>query len=461
MTAGLVARRQLLSPPHPGPAQNVGPGIFLSARFLSEPRLSFTHPNAAHPDAPVLQYNRSMRKNHKACVLFLAAALLAQVAPAQTPLQSPRFMVPPNDDTLLLSGIAVDGAGTLTATWTNYVGSSFSTPKAYGRRFSSGNAALGAPFLLDAPQFNGFAGPVAANQRGDVLMTWSRSVPAGAASAAFVRRTSPVLPALTLQFPNIGDVAIDHNGNFVVLWGVSTPAGFRVHGQRYNAIGTRRGPEFDVATSTTGNHGRPSVAMNPETGEFVAVWEVQEDDGTVRGIYGQRFGFLTGRQGGEFPVYAPPADQRPTSPEFFGPRVARASDGGFVVVWKTALPTIDIVAQRYDAAGQPAGARLLIASNADISDGGAQIAMSRRGDFVVSWDDNGTSPLWFRLFHRDGRPAGPVMTPPSVGFTYLGDGRLAYGYNGTFALGWTNFADDGTVSWNLSYQRYSAASSPR
>jgi hypothetical protein len=48
-----------------------------------------------------------------------------------------------------------------------------------------------------------------------------------------------------------------------------------------------------------------------------------------------------------------------------------------------------------------------------------------------------------------------------VGFTYLGDGRLAYGYNGTFALGWTNFADDGTVSWNLSYQRYSAAPSPR
>jgi hypothetical protein len=400
-----------------------------------------------------------MRKNHKGCVLFLAVALLAHVASAQTPLQSPRFMVPPNDDSLLLSGIAVDGAGTLTAAWTNYVGSA-TTSKAYGRRFSSSNAALGEPFLLDAPQFNGFAGPVAANQRGDLLMTWSRIVPAGAASAGFVRRTSPILPTLTLQFPNIGDVAVDRNGDFVVLWGVSTPAGFRVHGQRYNAIGTRRGPEFDVATSTTGNHGRPSVAMNPETGEFVAVWEVQEADGTVRGIYGQRFGFLTGRQGGEFPVYVPPADQRPSSPEFFGPRVARSATGGFVVVWKTALPTIDIVAQRYDAAGQPAGARLQIAPNAGIADGSAQIAMSRRGDFVVSWDDNG-SPLWFRLFHRDGRPAGPVTTRPSVGFPYLGDGRLAFGYNGTFVLGWTNFSDDGIVGWNLSYQRYSAAPSAR
>jgi hypothetical protein len=392
-----------------------------------------------------------MRKHHITAALALALVLAsAHGALAQTPIRPPQFVVPVSTDSLFLSGVALDGAGNLTASWTRIFAS---TETPYGRRFASSDVPLGAPFRLDAPRFKGTAGPVVANERGDVIMTWSRT---SGQSGGVLRRTSPVLRTLTLQFPSIADVAIDRNGNFVVLWNASTPAGFRVFGQRYNADGSKRGPEFNAATSTTGSHLRPSVAMNPDTGEFVAVWEVRDAEGNVLGIFGQRFGFLTGRQGSEFAVYVPAAADRPNLIQTFAPNVARAANGSFAVVWK-ALPGFDILGQRYNAAGEPVGAQLRIAEDSFISDGSPQIAMSKQGDFVVSWDDSGTSPLWFQLFHRDGTPAGPVLAHEPVGFPYFGAARLAFGFNGTFVLGWTNFSDEGDFGWSGSYQRYTAS----
>src|SRR5262249_774933 len=151
-------------------------------------------------------------------------------------------------------------------------------------------------------------------------ITWRRSPASGSGPTEyFLRRTSPVLPTLTLPLKGGADVAVDRNGNFVVVWVADTPAGFRVFGQRYNADGTTRGPEFSAATSNTGIHTLPSVAMNPKTGEFVVVWEVRAatEDGVGLGVYGQRFGFTTGRQGSEFAIFVPPASERPSLIQYF------------------------------------------------------------------------------------------------------------------------------------------------
>jgi len=57
-----------------------------------------------------------------------------------------------------------------------------------------------------------------ANQRGDVLMTWSQFPETGSGSrGTFLRRTSPVQRTLTLPLKGAADVAVDLNGNFVVI----------------------------------------------------------------------------------------------------------------------------------------------------------------------------------------------------------------------------------------------------
>jgi hypothetical protein len=314
--------------------------------------------------------------------------------------------------------------------------------------------------LEDPSKFNAEGGAVVANQRGDVLITWSRSPVSGSGPGeSFLRRTSPVLPTLTLPLKAPADVAVDRNGNFVIVWIASTPSGSRIFGQRYNADGTTRGPEFNAATSNTGNHTSPSVAMNPKTGEFVVVWEVRAatEDGTGLGVYGQRFGFTTGRQGGEFAIFVPPVSERPDLITPFAPQVSRASNGRFVVIWRgvgTGLTPVKVLGQRYNNAGERLGAQLAIAEE-DIPDSRPQIAMSPQGDFVVAWDDQGTSPAWFRLFRADGTPAGPVIEQPPMGTAfYHGSGRVTYGGNRTFVYGWTNYLDEGPDGNTISFQRF-------
>jgi hypothetical protein len=402
-----------------------------------------------------------MSNRHITSALLLAATLLAQGVSAQTPVRPAQFVLPPSTtDSYFLNDLAMDGAGNLTFLWSNvFSDASGLHEQVFTRRVSSTDAPLGPALRLEDPRYRSNGGTVVANQRGDVLMTWNRSPASGVGpTESFLRRTSPVLRTLKLPLKGAADVAVDRDGNFVAVWVAATSAGSRVFGQRYNSNGTTRGPEFNAATSTTGIHTSPSVAMNPATGEFVVAWEVRDEGGDGLGVYGQRFGFLTGRQGSEFPIFVPSASERPGVLQPFAPQVARANSGAFVVIWMNPAGGFDILGQRYDNAGAPVGGRLTIAEDAGIPDGRPRIAMSPAGDFVVAWDDQGTSPAWFRLFQRDGTPAGPVIVEaPRGDASYNGSGRVTYGWNGTFAYGWTDFNDNGTFGNAANYQRFAGS----
>jgi hypothetical protein len=404
----------------------------------------------------------AMSNRHITSALLLAAALLAQGVSAQTPVRPAQFVLPPSTTaSYFLNDLAMDGAGNLTFLWTNvFSDASGLHEEVYTRRVSSTDAPLGPVLRLEDPRCRSNGGNMAANQRGDVLMTWSRSC-GSFPQEYLLRRTTPERRFRTLQFRTKGlaDVAVAKDGTFVFVWASPTPAGFRVFGQRHNPTGRPQGPEFNAVNSTTGSHTSPSVAMNQETGEFVVVWEVRNEAGEGVGVYGQRFGFTSGRQGGEFPIFVPAPGERPTSLQSFAPQVARATDGSFVVIWKTSgADNFDVLGQRYNNAGEPVGARLTIAEDAGIPDGRPRIAMSPAGDFVVAWDDQGTSPAWFRLFHRDGTPAGPVIVEaPRGDASYNGSGRVSYGWNGTFTYGWTDYNDNFVYGNADDFQRFAGS----
>lgn len=385
--------------------------------------------------------------------LLLLVLLLAGGAAAQTPDGPPRLIVPLSEDNPGLDDVAMDGTGTMTFLWTvsNFSTSGFQE-QAFTRRFSADGTPLGAPAPLAAARVNSRGGSIAANQRGEYVVTWSATGEAGG-THHFLRWRNPLTTTrFSLPMKGLAEVAIDNAGNFVAVWTASTPAGFRVFGQRYRANGTKQGPEFNAATLKTGNHVSPSVAMNPNTGEFVVVWEVRNEEGFASSVRGQRFGFFTGRQGSEFVVYSQPAGDPPFILAFYAPKVARGGNGAFVVVWKTADSDIDVLGQRYNNDGVPLGGRLVIGDNAGIPDGRPHIAMAPNGRFVVSWDDQGTSPQWVRLFRPNGTPFGPVIVQPPFEAPYNGSGRVAFGKNNSFVLGWTNYNDEGpsnTVSFQL------------
>jgi hypothetical protein len=244
----------------------------------------------------------------------------------------------------------------------------------------------------------------------------------------------------------------------VIVWTVSTPDGSRVFGQRYNRDGTTRGPEFNAATNLMGGQAVAGVAMNQQTGEFVVVWISRNADFSVRGIFGQRFGFTTGRQGSEFQVNTTEIGEAFQLVADLG----RAEDGSFVVAWsrrRTGELMTDVFGQRFNNAGERLGGEIVIADDTPVTDGFVRLAVAPQGQFVTAWDD-GAPPLFVRLYRKNGTPAGPARELVDGTSPFPGAPELAFGWNNTFVLGWTDFIgihDPDDDIWEVNYQRFSAS----
>jgi len=86
------------------------------------------------------------------------------------------------------------------------------------------------------------------------------------------------------------------------------------------------GPEFRINTYTTNIQNEPAVTADA-SGNFVVVWDSANQDGSLLGVFGQRFGSSGAPLGPEFRVNTSTADLQ------FAPSVAADSAGNFVVAW--------------------------------------------------------------------------------------------------------------------------------
>ena len=372
---------------------------------------------------------------------------LAAAALALTPAAPPRLDVASSSGSQLVRGVAVDGQGVVTLVWTQ-LSANGNERTVVMRRFSKTDAPLGPDVVLDGPGSS--AAGVAANQRGDYAVVWLRARP-DIGMDVVVRKAGPGLAPVeavangpAAYYRSSASVAIDQNGDFVAVWSAATPAGERVFGQRFNPDGSKRGPELNAATNLTGSQFSPSVAMNPKTGEFVVVWAASRTDRpSGLGIFGQRFGFLTGRQGKEFQVNTLPLGR------VIIPRVKRAESGSFVVIWTSRRGEIasDIHGQRFDPQGRRLGNELVIAEGgASLPESSARLAMAPKGIFVVVWASalkdgvpslEGAPVLMARSYFRDGTPLGDAQDISPLPGRMISP-EVAFGWDGRFVLGATD-----------------------
>lgn len=221
-------------------------------------------------------------------------------------------------------------------------------------------------------------------------------------------------------------VAVDGSGNFVISWSAFSPdtLSFEVYAKRYDSNGNVLKEEFLVntpldpvpadsilGTGTFDNQRNSSIAMNA-VGDFVVVWESQNQDTDGYGIYAKRFSADGQPIGNAFQVNTvSPNNQQNAA-------VAIATNGSFVVVWESEVQDGSgwgIFAQRYGADGKPIGAEFQV----NPADGAANdqrkpsVAMdATTGDFVVTWtsDDGGSTAknkeVYFRQFTASGTPKG-------------------------------------------------------
>ncbi|MCD6498296.1 MAG: DUF4215 domain-containing protein, partial [Deltaproteobacteria bacterium] len=190
--------------------------------------------------------------------------------------------------------------------------------------------------------------------------------------------------ANTQEMPS---VSMDATGDFVVVWESygQDGSGYGVYGQRYDASGNALGGEFCVNTTTADDQGYPSVSMDA-AGDFVVVWQSLNQDGPGYGVYGQRYDAAGAIQGNEFLVNTTTAEYQ------WWPSVSMDAAGDFVVVWESQNQDGDragVYGQRYDAAGNTLGNEFLVNTTTAESQWGPSVSMDATGDFVVVWQGHG------------------------------------------------------------------------
>jgi hypothetical protein len=80
------------------------------------------------------------------------------------------------------------------------------------------------------------------------------------------------------------------DGGYVVAWQSSTQdgSGLGLYAQHYSKTGAKIGVEFRVTSTVADDQSQPAVAAFTG-GNFVVMWTSVGQDGSLEGIYGQRF----------------------------------------------------------------------------------------------------------------------------------------------------------------------------
>jgi hypothetical protein len=203
------------------------------------------------------------------------------------------------------SDVAMAKDGSFVAVWEDQApGRDGSESGIFGQRHDSAGNRLGAEFQVNTYTTGYQRFPsVSISPTGGFVVVWSSDEGDGDGHAMFGRRYdaagSPIGGDFVINTSTSGDqvgyqsqVAHDAQGNFVVAWdGEAATYDRGIFAQRFTASGARRGAEFIVNTYTTDYQVEAAIASD-DVGNFVVVWHGDNQDGSGRGVYGQRFGGL-------------------------------------------------------------------------------------------------------------------------------------------------------------------------
>ena len=206
-------------------------------------------------------------------------------------------------------------------------------------------------------------------------------------------------------------VAMDPNGNFVVVWTSDGQdgSGAGVYAQRYDADRRWQGGAFRVNTTTANDQLIPFVAMS-SSGSFVVAWEAdQGQDGSGAGVYAQRYNAAGVAQGAEFRVNVTHRGR----PEH---RRSRHGLGGQLHrylerQWSASTPAATgVYSRRYDAAGNALSGEVLVNTTTTGNQDWSSVAMDASGDYVVVWhsnlQDGSNGGIYAQRYNSSGRGAG-------------------------------------------------------
>jgi hypothetical protein len=250
-------------------------------------------------------------------------------------------------------------------------------------------------------------------------------------------------------YPGPRRMAMDADGYFVIVWdgpGSPTDAPNEVYAQRYDRSGARVGGNFRVNSTRLAqvNQAPASAVAMDRDGDFVVVWE--DSVAQSKQVLAQRFARDGSRLGSQFVV----ATGYSASP--FGPDIAMSDDGRFVVTWQAGPVNSpgNVFARLYDENGVAAGDILPVNTTAGFPVIQSKAAMDSDGDFIIVWvmgNPDGTGPdgsgfgIFGRRYDANGRTQGADFQINTTTDSHQLDPVVSMSADGTAVVAWGGSLD--------------------
>lgn len=366
-------------------------------------------------------------------------------------------------NTQLREAVASDSSGNFVVVWRS-LNQDGQGNGIFGQRYDISGTPAGAEFRVNTHTTASQSVPFATwGATGAFVVVWMSYLQDGSSWGVFGQRYAvsgaPLGPEFRVSTYTTGSqatprVASDSSGSFVVVWQGDGQDGssYGVFGQRYASSGIPAGPEFRVNTYTTYSQSSPVVASD-SSGNFVVVWVSAGQDGSVGGIFGQRYSSSGATLGSEFRV------NTFTTSAQSGPAVASDASGNFVVVWTSTQDgsLSGVFGQRYANSGASLGPEFRVNTYTTNSQGLPSVAADSSGDFVVVWNslnqEGSNNDIFGQRYDSSGTPAGAEFRVNTYTTNAQYDASVAADASGNFVVVWSSQEQDGS-NFGIFGQRY-------
>jgi Matrixin len=308
---------------------------------------------------------------------------------------------------------------------------------------------------------------VAIDANGNYVVVWQSQNQDGSGWGIYAQRYSASGAEVGGEFrvntTTTGDqeypsVAMSPGGNFVVVWASANQdgSGWGVFGQQYSSLGVAIGGEFRVNTYTTGDQSYPDIAMD-QNGDFVVTWASSGEDGSGWGVYAQRYSASGAPIGGEFRV------NTTTTGDQTYPSVSMDSAGDFVIAWQSQNQDGSgwgVYAQRYNASGSKVGGEFLVNTVTGGDQTSPSVAMDGTGDFTIAWDSlspGGGPVVDAQRYNSLGATVGGQFQVNTLVEANLTHPSVATDQSGDLLFTWSSYTNPATAQWNVMGRQFNAS----
>jgi hypothetical protein len=238
-------------------------------------------------------------------------------------------------------------------------------------------------------------------------------------------------------------VEIRDDASFIVAWQALGQDGssYGVYAREFDGEGNPSGDEFLVNAETEGWQGNPSLAAGPE-GTFVVAWESEGVDGDDHAVVARRFG------SGGIPLGSEVTLNTYIESDQILPSLATDSTGEILAAWSSEGQdghSFGVYARRFSADLEPLSEEVRVNTCSYRDQMSPCLALAPGGDIAVIWmssQDGSGLGVYGQMYHPNGQPWGGEFQVNEHTFLYQSFPDVACSQNGMMVV-WQSDCQDG------------------